>query len=172
MSDDALTKLVRAPGGINGWHVLAAMLGFFAAIIAVDSVLIYKAVSTFGGDTADAYRIGLNYNQRIAEEQSQDRLGWTETNAYDAARGVLSVTLKDRDGHGIDDLSVTATIGRPATSAADRDLALKAEGQGTYTAAAPNLAEGTWAVSLAASRGDGDQRAVVYRSKARLWKQP
>ncbi len=34
---------------ITGRHVLFLMLGFFAVIIATDSFLVYKAISTFGG---------------------------------------------------------------------------------------------------------------------------
>jgi nitrogen fixation protein FixH len=165
-------KTIDTPRGvISGRHVLVAMVAFFCTVTAVDGVMIYKAVSTFGGDTADAYRIGLNYNQRIAEEQSQDQLGWTQTVAYEAADSRLSVTLKDRDGRGIDNLNLTATIGRPATSTSDRDLKLTSVGDGKYRASLPDLPEGTWAIDLTASKGDAGNR-IVYRSKVRLWKQP
>lgn len=158
--------------GLNGWHVLFAIVGFFATVMAVDGVLIYKAVSTFAGDTADSYRIGLAYNTRIDEERLQDSLGWTEANTYDAAGGVFTVTLKGPDGRGIDGLNVIATIGRPATDISDRDVVLTASGDGIYRSPVLNLSEGTWEVSLAAKQGDAKHQSVVYRSKARLWKQP
>ncbi len=158
--------------GINGWHVLFGMIAFFTTVTAVDGVMIYDALSTFGGDTPDAYRTGLLYNQRIADERRQDELGWTETTKFDSASGVFSVTLKDRDGRGVEDLQITGSIGRPATDVADRNLVLIAAGGGAYTVTLPNLAEGTWDISLFANLGDAGQRSIVYRSKVRLWKQP
>lgn len=158
--------------GINGWHVLFGMIAFFLTVTAVDGVMIYDALSTFGGDTPDAYRTGLLYNQRIAEERRQDELGWTESTNFNSATGVFSVTLKDRGGRGVEDLQITATVGRPATDIADHNLVLAAAGGGAYSAVVPNLAEGTWDISLVASQGDAANRSVVYRAKARLWKQP
>ena len=37
--------------GISGWHVLFGMIAFFLTVTAVDGVMIYDALSTFGGDT-------------------------------------------------------------------------------------------------------------------------
>jgi nitrogen fixation protein FixH len=166
-------KSIDAPRGlISGRHVLIGMVAFFATVTAVNAVMMYKAISTFGGETDDAYRIGLKYNQRIALEQSQDQLGWSQTVAYEPSESRLSVTLKDRNGRGIDNLDVIATIGRPATSNSDRDLKLVSIGEGRYRASLPDLPEGTWAVDLTASEGDAGNRKVVYRSKVRLWKQP
>ncbi|WP_045838010.1 FixH family protein [Hyphomicrobium sp. 99] len=167
-----MKQTISGRGGINGWHVLFGMIAFFLIVTAVDGVMIYKAVSTFGGDTPDAYRTGLLYNQRIAEERRQDERGWTESTKFDGRTGTFSVTLKDHAGHGVDGLQITGTIGRPATDIADHNLVLTAAGGGTYSTVVPNLSEGTWDISLVASQGDGAQRSIVYRAKARLWKQP
>lgn len=160
--------------GLSGWHVLFGMIAFFLTVTAVDSVMVYKAVSTFGGDTPDAYRTGLLYNQRIAEERRQDELGWTQTTTFDSANSVFSLRLKNRDGRGVDGLHVAGSVGRPATDVADHNLALTAAGDGVYTITLPNLAEGNWDISLLARQGDVSQGSgtVVYRSKVRLWKQP
>jgi len=159
-------------GGLNGWHILFGMIAFFMVVMAVDSLMVYKAVSTFSGETPDAYRSGLDYNQRIAEQRLQDKLGWTEATKFDAATGTFVVTLKDRDGHGVDGLQVTGAVGRLATDIDDHDFAFTAIGNGSYTVAIPNLTEGEWEVSWAASRGKGRDRDIVYRSKGSLWKQP
>lgn len=161
-----------AQNGLNGWHVLFGMISFFFTVAAIDGVMVYKSVSTFGGDTPDAYRTGLLYNQRIAEERRQDELGWTQTTTFDSANGVFSLTLKNRDGRGVDGLRVTGSIGRPATDIADHNLVLSAAGEGVYTITLPNLAEGNWDMSVFASQRDVGHRSVVYRSKVRLWKQP
>jgi nitrogen fixation protein FixH len=172
MKQAAMRQALPVRSGINGWHVLFGMIAFFVTVTAVDGVMIYDAISTFGGDTPDAYRTGLLYNQRIADERRQDELGWKEATKFDSATGVFSVTLKDRRGRSIDDLKITGSIGRPATDVADRNLVLAAVGEGAYTVTLPNLAEGNWDISLFASQGDASQKSVVYRSKVRLWKQP
>ena len=66
-------------GGIRGGHVLAAMLAFFAVIIVADTTMIYKALTTFGGvDNPNAYRQGVDYNQRIAHNAQQSLIGWQD----------------------------------------------------------------------------------------------
>lgn len=167
-----MKQISPVQSGLNGWHVLFGMITFFLAVTAVNGVMIYKAISTFGGDTPDAYRTGLLYNQRIAEERRQDELGWTETTAFDSRNGAFRLTLRDRSGLGVDGLRVEGSIGRPATDIADHNLVLTAVGNGIYTITLPNLAEGNWDMSLLASQRDVGRRIVVYRSKVRLWKQP
>jgi nitrogen fixation protein FixH len=63
--------------------VLIVFLGFFATIFLVNGIMIYDALSTFGGiETADAYRKGLAYNARIAEGAAQAQRGWRDNLAY------------------------------------------------------------------------------------------
>lgn len=161
----------KRPREITGRHVLVTMVAFFLVVVAVDAFMIFKAVSTFGGiENKTAYKTGLAYNQRIAEEKQQDALGWVETLNYDKAAGALELVLKDRDGRGVGDLAVSALIGRPATNAYDREVALNGSGDGRYLVPLPDLADGTWSVSIVA-RDKSPDGAIVYRSKARLWKQ-
>jgi nitrogen fixation protein FixH len=173
MKASAMKQAIPVRDRISGWHVLFGMIAFFMIVTAVNGVMIYKALSTFGGDTPDAYRTGLQYNQRIAEERQQDERGWTESTNFDETTGMFSVTLKDREGHGVEDLQIAGTIGRPATNIADHNLTLTAAGGGTYSTVVPNLSEGAWDISLVASQDDAaNRRSIVYRAKARLWKQP
>ncbi len=167
-----MTQAASVQNGIRGWHVLFGMIAFFVIVTAVNSVMIYKALATFSGETPDAYRSGLDYNQRIAEARTQAKLGWTEATKFDASTGTFTVTLKDRDGHGVDGLQVTAAVGRLATDVADHDFTLTPGGNGSYSVVIPNLAEGAWEVAWAASKGQGRDRDIVYRSKGSLWKQP
>ncbi len=99
---------------ITGRKVLVTMVCFFGIIAVVDGIMIYQAVSTFGGlETKDAYRKGLAYNQRIAESAAQEQLGWSEKVAFDPVSGALVVTLLDRDGKALDSVSVYSHA-RPA----------------------------------------------------------
>jgi nitrogen fixation protein FixH len=167
-----MKQATSASGGINGWHVLFGMIAFFVAVSAVNGVMIYKAVQTFSGETPDAYRAGLAYNDRIAEERRQEQLGWKEVSKFDDATGKFSIALQDRDGLGVDGLQITAMVSRPATDRADHTITLAAAGSGSYVAVLPDLAEGAWELSLSANRAGDARRDVVYRSKVRLWKQP
>lgn len=156
---------------ITGRKVLIAMLAFFGVVTAVDAVMIYQAVHTFGGvETSDAYRKGLAYNKRIASSAEQDALGWIEDVTIDAPRGVLVVSLSDRNRKGIEGLVVSATIGRPATNAFDQTLTLEDRGDGRHEAPVPSLAAGSWSVDVSARRSAVPDSAAVYQSKVRVWK--
>lgn len=85
--------------GLRGGHVLLVFIGFFVTVFVVNGVMIYEAISTFGGlETPDAYRKGLAYNQRIAEGVAQEQRGWHDTLAY--ARDTERVRLGVADHEG------------------------------------------------------------------------
>lgn len=156
---------------ITGRHVLALMLGFFGIIIATDAYLVYKAVSTFGGiETKDAYRKGLTYNERIAEERAQEARGWTKDARLE--NGELRITVRDKDQKGVEGLQITAQFGRPATNSEDRTLQLTQIGSGEYMATVGDIAPGNWVASMEARESLTGAGAVVYQSKVRLWKAP
>lgn len=164
-----------APVGatLTGTHVFALIVGFFLLIIATNSWLVYKAVSTFGGiETPDAYRKGLAYNQRLAAESAQSSQNWKETIAFDGKTGELSVYLRAPDGAGIGGLDVTGSIGRAATNAFDRPVVFAGNGDGRYSAKLQTLGTGAWVLSLEARDGGSTQNRIVHRSKARLWNTP
>lgn len=161
-------SLAVSRGSLRGWHVFAILAGFFLTVTAVDAVLITKAVSTFSGDTADAYRKGLAYNQTLQEEADQNRLGWHESRTFDSKTGHLAIALTDENRQPIDGLLVKAEIGRATTDIFDRRFDLAPTGNGTYVADISGLLEGTWMLSVTAVEKD----KVVYRSRERIWKQP
>jgi nitrogen fixation protein FixH len=161
----------RMPREITGRHVLFLMLGFFAVIIATDSWLVYKAVSTFGGvETDDAYRKGLAYNDRIAEERAQADLGWT--NEARIEKDELRVFIRDKDQKGVGNLQITAVLGRPATNTNDRTLKLTEVAAGEYMATIGALEAGNWVAAMEAREALSGNDRVVYQSKVRLWKAP
>lgn len=167
-----MSKSVPRTFEITGRKVLVAMVSFFAIVTAVDGIMIYQAVSTFGGlETTDAYRKGLTYNQRIATLAAQDQMGWTESVTLEQTTGTLSVIFKDRNGQPIDNLVVAAKIGRPATNVFDRTVELRPKSDGRYEVVVPDLGKGTWTVDVAVRTSSNPKAAVVYQSKARIWKQ-
>lgn len=161
----------RMPREITGRHVLLLMVGFFAVIIATDSWLVYKAVSTFGGiETQDAYRKGLAYNDRIAEERAQAALGWTKDARIE--KNELRVSIRDKDQKGVGNLQITAVVGRPATNTSDLTLKLTEIGAGEYMATVGALEAGNWVATMEAREALSGSDRVVYQSKVRLWKAP
>ncbi|MBA4130616.1 MAG: hypothetical protein C0519_04240 [Hyphomicrobium sp.] len=156
---------------ITGRHVLFLMLGFFGVIIATDAFLVYKAVSTFGGiETQDAYRKGVTYNERIAEERAQEARGWTKDARLE--KGELRVTVRDKDQKGVEGLQISAMFGRPATNTEDRTLTLTPVGPGEYMATLGDIEPGNWVATMEARESLTGTGAVVYQSKVRLWKAP
>ncbi|MBK9078241.1 MAG: FixH family protein [Hyphomicrobium sp.] len=157
---------------ITGRKVLIAMVSFFAVVTAVDSIMMYQAVSTFGGlETNDAYRKGLNYNERIATLAAQEQMGWTESVTLEQPAGALAAVYKDQNGQPVEGLLVSATLKRPATDAFDRQVDLLPKGEGRYEVALPDLGKGAWAVEVIVRTSSNPGAAIVYQSKARIWKQ-
>lgn len=167
-----MTSSTRSSGRqLNGYHVLAAFIGFFLIVFAVNGVMIYKAESTFGGlDTDDAYRKGLNYNERIAEAEQQAKLGWRDRLDYVAETKRMRVSLTDKAGAAIPGLTVIATLQRPTTSRFDRDIKLAPTGDSVYEADVAALEPGWWTVNIHAHRGNEGE--PLYEARRRLWIKP
>lgn len=156
---------------LTGYHVLAGIIGFFLIIFAVNAVMIYKAETTFGGlDTDDAYRKGLNYNDRIAAADKQAKLGWSDKAEYDAETQRLRISLTDEAGDPIPGLKVTAKMQRPTTSKLDEEIALAPTGGAVYEANVAELEPGWWTVNIRAHRGDEGE--ALYEARRRLWIKP
>lgn len=150
---------------IKGWHVLAAMIGFFGVIFVVNGIFLYKALQTHTGVVSQQpYRKGLGYNERIAFERNQDSLGWQETLTLGAGADTLTFELKDKAGSPVTGLRVTGSIGRPSTVEHDAKLMMEEREPGRYVATFTAREPGGWLVDLAATRLDGnnvDRKSVV-----------
>ncbi|MDG2521822.1 FixH family protein [Caulobacter segnis] len=129
-------------GQITGWHVLAAMVAFFALIIAVDALFIVKAYRSFSGQVAsNPYEAGLAFNRTLEERRREAALGWAAT--VDTPRpGVVVVRMTDKAGQPMTSLSLTGTLERPATEVGRQTLNFKPIGDGRYEASA--RLDGAW----------------------------
>lgn len=142
---------------LTGRHVLAAMIAFFAAVIAVNGVFIYTALQTFPGeDVRRSYLQGLNYNQTLAERRAQAALDWrAEAGIVSPGDGVgVEVRVVDHDGSPVYGLTMNGVLRRPADGDHDVSLAFESRGGGSYVARTPQLAAGMWDVRVTAQRGD------------------
>ena len=57
--------------------MLVGLVAFFAAVAGVNAIMIWAAVSTFGGvETESSYQAGLAFAQETAAVAAQDALHW------------------------------------------------------------------------------------------------
>lgn len=142
---------------IRGWHVLASMLAFFGAVIAVNVTFAVYAVRSFPGeDVRRSYLQGLRYNETLAERRIQAALGWTATTMLlaDAGGALLEVRLTTRDGAPIEGASLQGELQRPATAQYDRGLSFEPLGRGRYVARLGALEAGRWRLRAVAEKAD------------------
>lgn len=150
----AATK--NAPFELRGWHVLAGMLAFFGAVIAVNIYFAVAAISTFPGeDVTHPYIQGLEYNRTIAERRAQLALGWHAAAGLQADEGgaALVIDLHQRNGAPLNGVVVEGALRWPADSHRDRALTFRQEGPGHYVARLGALGEGDWDLRARAMQG-------------------
>lgn len=158
---------------IKGWHVLAGMIVFFGIIFFVNGIFLYQALSTHTGVIAtEPYRKGLAYNERIAADEQQRALGWSEDFQLSAAGDKLVLKLSDAAGRPIAGLRIAGLIGRPSTTEHDVRLELSEPTTGIYEARFAALDAGTWMVNLEASELTSSGEHIVWRARKRLWRTP
>lgn len=131
---------------IRGWHVLAAMLGFFATIIAVNVMFAIYAVRSFPGeDVPHSYLQGLHYNDTLAEHREQAALGWqASTELRSEADGAVLEVVLDARSVAIDGATLTGELEWPTNSQLDRALTFEPQGDGRYVARLGALGHGRW----------------------------
>jgi nitrogen fixation protein FixH len=119
---------------ITGWHVLIAIVVFFAVVIGVDTFFMIKAYGTFSGQVAsNPYEAGLAFNQTLALRQREAALGWSAS-VLKVDEDTVVVRLVDRAGAALDRLSLTGALERPATETGRQVLDFKPLGDGRYQA--------------------------------------
>ena len=136
---------------------------FFGTVFAVNGAMIYAAVSTYSGVVAnEPYRKGLHYNERIAADERQARLGWTESARDRPRRSCARSTLSDADGRPVRGLERRGRARPPVDQPARHQArSLVETAPGHYEAQHAPLAEG----ELAAHRS---KRARAARPPSRL----
>jgi nitrogen fixation protein FixH len=154
--------------GLKGRHVLMALVVFFGVMLIANGIFVYFAVATFsGGDTSNAYRKGLDYNETLAAAERLAARGWQSQIAYDDRTGRLSLTVRDRHAVPVTGLGIEAALSRPASDREDRAVRLTEAEPGIY-AAEVKLAPGLWVIAVAPSEVS-DASEPVYRLKHRLF---
>jgi nitrogen fixation protein FixH len=150
----------RRPGPrrlLPHWVPMVFIAGFMV-VIGVNGTLIYFAQGTFSGlDTASPYERGLDYNNTLAAEAAQERLGWGYQASITGGSGTertLRIQLSDREGRPLNDLHLQAYLIRPSSQNLDLTIALKPTGDGSYTAVFALPAPGQWDLRVVARSQD------------------
>lgn len=155
---------------ITGTTVLIVMISFFAVVFAVNAYFVTVALTSYTGIIQnEPYRDGLAYNHRIAAEQQQEALGWTETLAM-RPDGAVELTLSAKDGKPVTGLSVKAVLSRPTTDKGERSAAFAEAQPGTYDLSFADAERGGWILTAEAYEAGGKE--PVYRLRRRLWLAP
>jgi nitrogen fixation protein FixH len=157
---------------LTGKHILLILVGFFALVGVVNAAFVYFAVSSGPGEEQGAsYEVGLRYNKTLAEERTQNALQWRHHSQI-AQGSRLRVSVTDNAGAPVPGLAVTGTLGRPATSIADRSIVFKEVDAGLYEAPLGQIKPGSWVLSFIAEKARQGAGSSTYRVKERLWLSP
>ena len=147
-------------GRLNGYHVLFMLLGFFGVMIIVNVIFTVYAVRSFPGEQVEqSYIQGLNYNQVLQDRERQSELGWSTEVGLEArgeADALLITNWVDEFDNGLTQLSVTATLTRPASREGQRVVTLTPNGPGRYEFILTDLETGVWNAEITALAPDGE----------------
>jgi nitrogen fixation protein FixH len=148
--------------------VAIVFFSFFTIIFMVNGAMVYSAITTHSGIVSnEPYRKGLYYNERIADDEKQSRLGWTD-NVTIARDGRISIALAAEEVRPVTGMKVEAQVGRPSTNRFDGRFAFQETEPGRYEAQAGPLQPGNWIVSIEVRASD-NAADPVYRMRRRLW---
>jgi len=134
----------------TGWHMAGILVAMFATIIAVNIVMAYFAVSTFGGTVVDnSYVATRNYNRWLADARTQEALGWRVRATLDPDRRVR-ITASSPDGpiFGV----INAVASHPLGREPERAIAFRHAEDGRYVAAG-TLPAGRWTLKITVTSG-------------------
>ena len=142
----------------------AVFVGFMLTVVAVNGAMIFFAQSTFSGlDTTRYYQQGVQYNTVLEESAASAALGWTAK--AELTDDHLALRIADKAGQPVVGLHVTVHLVRPATTAFDQVLTLKAAREsGVYDADLKLAAAGAWELRISATGG-----AAPWQSTQRIF---
>lgn len=153
------TRIADHGRRITGWHVLAALVLFFAVIFAMNAALIYYALSSFPGlEVASSYKAGQEFENDVEAARAQAARGWSveETAVLTGEGARIEARFLDRDGAPVVGLLVTARLLHNATTRFDGSVVLEPEGMGRYAGVAVGTLPGKWTLVLSAEK-DGER---------------
>lgn len=160
------------PGGsqLTARKVVTIFAVFVLTFVTVDIYMWRQAAKTFGGlVTAESFREGSKYNEKIAAAQEQASLGWTVTEELSPLRdgkATIVVRARDKSGRDVSGLAAEATFSHPADARRDVTVALRERATGEYVGAA-ELAPGVY--NLLTEFKDAGKQVFLSRNRLQLF---
>lgn len=156
-----------APAGmVHPW----IFVGVFMVVLAVNGVMVHFAVSSWTGiETENHFIKGLGYNNDLAGARAQAERGWQvqpDFTSTEPRKGVIAITVRDKQGQILKDAAVTVTMIRPISEGHDKTLSLPYLGEGRYGAPVELDLEGQWDMQFVITHATGD-----YQDRKRVWVQ-
>lgn len=140
-----------APRIFTGWHMLAILVSFFAVVIAVNLTLaVYASRSWTGLVVENSYVSSQEFNDRLAQSQAQDALGWT--GKLTVRNGVIRYGLTDAKGAPAPMTGVTVRFRHPAYESEDETVVLEKTAPGEFSLRHP-VRDGIWIVEIDTDAG-------------------
>lgn len=163
----AVDKGKGRPRELTGRIVLAAILAFFALVMAVNFTMARLAVSTFAGvETESSYKAGLTFTKETNAAVAQDARHWSVDVDLQSPGGTgraIQVRAVDAAGKPLSGLVADGRFAHPTDARRDVVLDLEPLGDGRYRARA-EVGPGQWDLVIDFTQG-GDR---LFRSKNRV----
>lgn len=148
---------------LTGRHVAIILVTFFGVMLTANITFMTAALRTFTGTTVpNPYEKGVAWNKEVARFEAEAKLGWVPAIGADlgpdAKTLTLTVEMKDRDGQGLDGLTVRARLTRPVEKLVPLEVTFAPIGGGRYLGQLVVPARGGWDVRVEAERGADQMR--------------
>jgi nitrogen fixation protein FixH len=147
--------------------VLIGLVAFFAAVAGVNAVMIWAAVSTFGGvETGSSYQAGLAFARETAGVAAQDALHWQVEAKVSSVAGatLVEVVATDAAARPVSGLQAVAQLVHPNDNRADHLVVLNEGAAGQFRGYGGPLA-GQWVLVIELSR----EGTRMFRSRNRVF---
>ena len=160
-------KNTKERRGVTGRHVLFMFVAFFGAIFVANAVFITLALKSFPGESQKkSYLQGIHYNDRLAEREAQEQLGW-HAQISKVERGgdgaFVDLLLLDAGNEPLNAMTIEGDLTRPAHSQEDQRILFSAAGDGLYRGALENAAPGVWNLAAVATNARDEQFNIRAR---------
>lgn len=166
-----MTAATKPTAARRGHWIPWVFIGLFGVVLAANGTMIVIALATWTGlETTDAYQKGLTYNHTLGAAEAQAALGWQVGFSFaqtGARRGLIEVSLEDRNSHLIKNATVQAELVRPTHGGHDLMVDLPYQRGGKYRQEIELPLAGQWDVRITAIEG-----GQPYRLSERIYVEP
>lgn len=138
---------------LTGKHVLLWISCFFGVMFFANGMFVYYARTSWPGVVEKSpYTASQNFNKTLSKAAAQEARGWAMGMEFKRRQNevYLVISAKDKLGNPIEDLTIEANVGRPATESFDHNLTLEGGPGGLYQAKIAALDPGRWRVEFEA----------------------